>query len=142
MRRCTEIPRNNLWFGERGCLPVWLTNQQPIRFLQLSFPLSVSLPGTGPVRWIHTRIRIQRYILFLKNQNFYFNFCTFFEKSCILPEKIPPEPGIFVCVTIKSNSYARSKSPRRLSFRYNRQSLSHQSPSGTTGPRHLCVRVS
>jgi len=50
MRRCTEIPRNNLWFGERGCLLVWLTNQQPIRFLQLSFLLYVSLPGTGPGR--------------------------------------------------------------------------------------------
>ena len=142
MRHCIEIPRNNLWFGERGCLPVWLTNQQPIRFLQLSFPLSVSFPGTGPGRRIHPRIRMQRYNLFPKNQNFCFNFVRFFEKSCILSERIPPEPGIFVCVTIKSNSYARSKSPRRLSFRYNRQSLSHKSQSGTTGPRHLCVRVS
>ena len=60
MRRCTEIPRNNLWFGERGCLPVWLTNQQPIRFLQLSFPLSVSLPGTGPGRRVVTSTRVQR----------------------------------------------------------------------------------
>lgn len=142
MRHCIEIPRNNLWFGERGCLLVWLTNQQPIRFLQLSFPLYVSLPGTGPGRWIHTRIRIQRYILFPKNQNFYFNFVRFFEKSCILPERIPPEPGIFVCVTPKSNSYANSSCAGRLPMGPNRQSLSHKSPSGTTGPRNLCVRVS
>ncbi len=101
MRHCIEIPRNNLWFCERGCLPVWLTNLKPIRFLQLSFPLSVSLPGTGPGRWVVTSTTMQRYNLFSKNQNFYFNFVRFFEKNRILPEIIPPEPGIFVCVTIK-----------------------------------------
>lgn len=100
------------------------------------------VPGTGPVRRVVSSTTVQRYNNKFNFQNFYFNFFTFFEKSCILPERIPPEPGIFVCVTPKSNSYARSKSPRRLSFRYNRQSLSHKSPSGTTGPRHLCVRVS
>jgi hypothetical protein len=36
-----------LWFGERGYLPVWLTNQQPIRFLQLSFPYRDVIFGPG-----------------------------------------------------------------------------------------------
>ena len=34
-------------------------------------------PGTGPVRRIHPRIRMQIYNIFLKYQKFFLNFCNF-----------------------------------------------------------------
>ena len=62
------------------------------------------LPGTGPGRWIQYRIRKQRYNLFSKNKNFYFNFCTFYRKSCILCERFRKMDGIFVLVNLKNQS--------------------------------------
>ena len=59
-------------------------------------------PGTGPVRGLHYRTRVQRYNLFPKNQKFFLNFSHFFEKSCIFPERIPQKAGIFVWLTIKN----------------------------------------
>ena len=96
MRHCIEIPRNNLWFGERGCLPVWLTNQQPIRFLQLSFPLSVSLPGTGQGRWIHTRIRHKCNPFFRITKGFFLILAHFHEKIAFLMQDSRPEP-VYLC---------------------------------------------
>lgn len=69
MHGCIPFPRNNLWFGEYGCLPVLLTNQQPIRFFQLSFPLSYFLPGTRRVGWNIQRsgYKCRHYFLITKN---------------------------------------------------------------------------
>ena len=141
MRRYTEIPRNNLWFGERGCLLVWLTNQQPIRFLQLSFPLYVSLPGTGPGRWIHSRIRKQRYNLFSKNQKFRYNFLIFFHFFSFCPQDSGRNPVYLHTGTPKINRYACYESPRRLSFRPNWKGLPDKSPSGSPSPRNLRIRI-
>ena len=49
-----QIPQNNLLFGECvNCFVSW-TIQQPIRFLQLSFPYRfVFIPGTRRVGWMN-----------------------------------------------------------------------------------------
>ena len=47
---------------------------------------------------------IQRYNNFPKNQKFFFNFYTFFEKSCIFYERFRKMTGIFVLVNLKNQS--------------------------------------
>ena len=77
MHGCIPFPRNNLWFGEYGCLPVLLTNQQPIRFFQLSFPLSYCLPGTRRVGAFIIEPGYKGSQLFLISKTFIINFYIF-----------------------------------------------------------------
>jgi len=67
----------------------------------MSFSLSLSLPGTGPGRWIHSRIHRQRYNLFFNYQNFSHKSFTFFVIFFGLTPKSAIERRIFVVLTIK-----------------------------------------
>lgn len=100
-----------------------------------------SLPGTGPGRWIHPRIRKQRYNLFSKNQKFYYNFLIFFHFFSFCPQDSARKPVYLHTGTPKINRYACYESPRRLSFRPNWKDLPDQSPSGSPSPRNLRIRI-
>ena len=102
---------------------------------------SFFVSGTRRIGWVISSTRVQSYNKKPYFQNFLFNFSKNFHFFLIRPQESARNPVYLHRKPIKTNSYARSKSSRRLSVRNHRQSLSNKGPSGSPSPRNLRIRV-
>ena len=84
---------------------------------------------------------MQRYNLFPKNQNFYFNFSLFLKKVAFCRKEYRRNTVYLYWLTSKINRYACTKSSRRLSLGPIRESLPNQSTSRSARPRNLRIRL-